>query len=132
MKQIVKKINLLLLVSLFGGMMFLATSCDTDDEPTDSIVGTWKLSLKDSYDEGYWYCQYNFKKDGTFEVKDWSSGSKEPSSYEATGKWSTNNNILTLYFTDEEYSETYSYKLDGKKLIIYDYEEDGPNVFEKV
>lgn len=118
---------------LFGTMLTTVTSCDKDDEPSsDSIVGTWKLSLKNSYDGSYWYCQYNFKKDGSFEVKDWNSSSKEPEEYEETGKWSTNNNHLTLNFVEAGYTETYSYELNGKELIIYDYEEDGPNIFKKL
>ena len=135
MKQTLKKLNLLLLIALFGSMMFLATNCDKDDEPSDSIVGTWKLSLKDdSYDGGgYRYCQYNFKKDGTFEVKYWTSESKEPTSYEETGKWWTQIDILYLIFTNfDDLLVTYSYKLDGKKLIIYGMGGSGPNVFEKV
>ena len=34
-------------------------------------------------------------------------------------------------FIEDDYTETYKYKLDGKKLTIYDYEDDGPNVFRK-
>lgn len=108
-------------------MAFISCSDDEDEPEKDSIVGTWLLSQPES-DGEYWYCQYNFKSDGTFEVKDWSTPSEEPSSYEASGAWSVSNDYLTLKFIDED-PETYRFSLDGNKLILYDYEEPGANVF---
>ena len=32
----------------------------------------------------------------------------------------------------DPYRESYRFSIDGDKLTIYDYEEDGPNVFVKV
>ena len=119
----------LVAVALCVIMAIAFTSCsDDDDEPeNNSIVGTWLLSLPES-DGEYWYCQYAFKTDGSFDVKDWSTPSKEPSSYEASGTWSVSNDMLTLKFTDED-PETYRFSLEGNKLIIYDYEDPGANVF---
>lgn len=119
----------MLLCAIFMAVGF--TSCSDDDDDEGSIVGTWMLMIQDDY--GQWFCQYNFKSDGSLQVKDWSSEDGEPSSYEATGKWSVAGDILTITVDDSEegesWTEAYRFKLDGNKLIIYDYEEDGPNVF---
>lgn len=109
---------------------FVSCSDDDDEKSGDSsIVGTWLLSLPDE-DGEVWYCQYHFKSDGTFEGKDWGESGvyEEPANYEFTGNWSTDGDKLTLKFQGDS-SETYRYSLDGDKLIIYDYEEPGPNVF---
>lgn len=129
MKHKLKHLQSLVAVALCVIVAMAFTSCgDDDDEPDNkSIAGTWLLSLPES-DGEYWYCQYAFKSDGTFQVKDWSTPSEEPSSYEGSGTWSVSNDKLTLSFTDEN-SETYRFSLDGNKLIIYDYENPGPNVF---
>ena len=121
----------MLLCAIFMAVGF--TSCsDDDDDPKNSIVGTWMLMIQE--EDGQWFCQYNFKSDGSLQVKDWSSEGGEPSSYEATGKWSVAGDILTITINEEDgesYTDSYRFKLDGNKLIIYDYEEDGPNVFVK-
>lgn len=55
----------------------------------------------------------------------------EPS-YNSIGTWSVANDRITLRFTDagyEPYDETYRFSLDGNNLILYDYENPGPNVF---
>ena len=137
MKHKLLHLQSLVAVALCVIMAMAFTGCsDDDDEPADSgIVGTWRLSLKESGDD-FWYCQYHFKSDGTFEVKDWSSESKEPSSYEAKGSYSISGSFITIKIydeeDDEEYEETYRFSLEGKKLIIYDYEDDGPNEFYRV
>lgn len=132
MKHKLLHLQSLVAVALCVIMAMAFTSCsDDDDEPaSNSIVGTWRLSLKES-DGGFWYCQYNFKSDGTLEVKDWSSESKEPSSYEAKGTYTISNSFITIKI-DGEGEETYRFSLEGNKLIIYDYEDDGPNEFYKV
>ncbi|MDE5688311.1 MAG: lipocalin family protein [Paramuribaculum sp.] len=118
----------MLLCAIFMAVNF--TSC-SDDDDEGSIVGTWMLMIQE--EDGQWFCQYNFKSDGSLQVKDWSSEDVEPSSYEATGKWSVAGDILTITVDEgeegENWTEAYRFKLDGNKLIIYDYEEDGPNVF---
>lgn len=134
MKHKLSHLKSLIAVALCVIMSMTFTSCnDDDDEPENNqIVGTWRLSVKESGSE-FWYCQYNFKANGTFEVKDWSSTSPEPSSYEATGTYSISESWLTLTFNEdgEYYTETYRFSISGNKLIIYDYEEDGPNEFLK-
>ncbi len=119
-------------VALCVLMAISLVSCgDDDDEPdSGSIVGTWLLTLPESNGE-YWYCQYEFRPDGTFWCKDWNSSSPEPS-YNSIGTWSVANDRITLRFTDagyEPYDETYRFSLDGNNLILYDYENPGPNVF---
>lgn len=134
MKQKIKHLQNVIAVALCVIMSLSITSCsDDDDEDEQSIVGTWRLTMLEPNEDGiYWYCQYNLKSDGTFEVKDWSSTSQEPTSYEAKGKWSCTDDTISLSFDDEGYTETYKYKLEGNNLIIYDYEEDGPNVFVRI
>lgn len=111
-------------------MSFAFSSCSDDDGPdNNSIVGTWLYSEKDS--SGSWFCQYNFKSNGEFEVKDWGDSEgepDEPSSYEEYGTWEVLNDLLTLKFNDG-YNETYRFVVDGNRLIIYDYEVDRPNIF---
>lgn len=126
-----KKYIQLLFVALFATLPLVLTSCgDDDNEPADdSIVGTWLLSIRDDYDDSIWYCQYNFKANGTFECKDWDSDEREPS-YEDFGTWVVSGDVITITWDgDEEYPEIYRFSLDGNRLIIYDYEEPGPNVF---
>ncbi len=132
MKHKILHLQVLVAVALCVIMSMALISCSNDDdEPVDnSIVGTWRLTLKESDDE-FWYCQYHFKSDGTLEVKDWSSQSKEPSSYEAKGTYKISTSFITIKI-DGEIEETYRFVLEGNKLIIYDYEDDGPNEFYKV
>lgn len=111
-------------------MAFNSCSNDDDEPASNGIVGTWRLALKES-DGEFWYCQYNFKSDGTFEVKDWTSRYEEPSSYEAKGTYTISNSFITIK-VDGEGEETYRYSLEGNKLIIYDYEDDGPNEFYRL
>lgn len=130
MKQKLKHLQSLVAVALCVIMAMTFTSCGDDDDAPDnnSIVGTWLLSQKDSY--GYWYCQYTFSANGTFGVRDWSSDSEEiPTTDEAYGKYSINGDILTLKFNDDDETESYRFELKGNQLIIYDYEEPGPNIF---
>lgn len=123
----------LVAVALCVIMAMAFTSCsDDDDEPAgNSVVGTWRLSLKES-DGEFWYCQYNFKSNGTLEVKDWISESNEPSSYEDQGTYTVTGSFITIKIDGEDDEETYRFSREGNKLIIYDYEEDGPNVFYKI
>ena len=110
------------------------TSCsDDDDEPSDPIVGTWLLQIQEP--EGVWNLQFHIMNNGTLEGKSWNTPDEsEPKNYEFTGNWSIAGEYLTLSIieTDGEIeSETYRYNVDGNKLIIYDYDEPGPNVFYK-
>ena len=110
------------------------TACgDDDNEPgSNSIVGTWRLSLQEE-DGIMWHCQYEFSSNGSLKVKDW-TGNNEPANYEATGNYSTSADVLTLTITadGESWTEQYKFKIEGNHLIIYDYEEDGPNTFVKI
>ncbi len=137
MKHKLKFLQSFVAVALCVILAIAFTSCgDDDDEPsngtsgTTGIVGTWRLTLVESNGES-WFCQYHFKADGTLEVKDWSSHSSEPASYEAKGTYSVSGSYLTIKI-DGEYEETYKFSLEGNKLIIFDYEDDGPNVFYKM
>jgi len=118
-------------------MSLACASCgDDDDEPDNgsSIVGTWLLTMEES-DGAYYYCQYNFKSNGTLEVVDWSSEGEVPAEYEATGKWSIDGDIIILVVYEDDGSmreEKYKFLLEKDALIIYDYEEPGPNVFVRV
>lgn len=132
MKYKLLRLQSVVAVALCVLMAISLVSCgDDDDEPdSGSIVGTWLLTLPESNGE-YWYCQYEFRPDGTFRCKDWNSSSPEPS-YNSIGTWSVANDRITLRFTDagyEPYDETYRFSLDGNNLILYDYENPGPNVF---
>lgn len=122
-------------VCIIMSFAFVACSDDDDKSPENAIVGTWRLSLYEEEDDSYWYSQYEFRSDGTLSVKEWSEGSGEPGSFEATGKWTIANDWLVIEIVEEgayTYRESYRFSIDGDKLTIYDYEEDGPNVFVKV
>lgn len=135
MKHKLLHLQSLVTVALCVILSLTFNSCsDDDDEPkSDSIVGTWRLTIRDSdgYESSLWYCQYHFKSDGTLEVKDWYSDSKEPSSYEAKGTYSISNQFITIKI-DDEWTEIYEFNLSDNKLIIYDYEDEGPNIFYRV
>ena len=113
---------------------FISCSGDDEEPVNNSIVGTWRLSL--SYSAGVcWYCQYHFMSDGTLEVKDWESTEKEPTFYPDKGFYSISNSdiSLTFYGLDfDAYTVTYRFAIDGNKLIMYDYEVDGPNIFYRM
>lgn len=135
MKQKLLCVQSLIAVALCVIMSLAFVSCSDDDgdgdKPTDkALVGKWRLTI-DEGDGDVWYVEYNFKSNGDFEGTEFESGDRET----FYGKWSVAGNMLTLDFYDDgEYdgSETYEYAFDGKKkLIIYDYEDEGPNVFEK-
>lgn len=81
-------------------------------------------------DDAMWYCQYEFNSNGTLKVKDW-TGDKEPANYEADGNYSVSADVLTISI-DDEWTESYKFKLEGNSLIIYDYEEEGPNEFVRI
>lgn len=133
MKHKLLHLQSLVAVALCVIMAMAFTSCgdDDDDEPAaNSIVGTWRLSVMDSDGEA-WFCQYNFKSDGSLEVKDWSSESGEPATYEARGTYTIVDSYIKIKIENEG-EETYRFSLEGNKLIIYDYEEDGPNVFYRI
>ena len=122
-------------VCIIMSFAFVACSDDDDKSPENAIVGTWRLSLYEEEDDSYWYCQYEFRSDGTLSVKDWSEDSGELASYEATGKWTIANDRLVIEIVEEgvdPYRESFRFSIDGDKLTIYDYVEDGPNVFVKV
>lgn len=111
-------------------MNLLSCNKDNNDEPqSNPLVGEWRLELKDN--SGYWYCQYKFNIDGTFECKDWSSGHVQIE-YECKGIWSVDGEYLGLDFLDDSDVRTYMYLLDGDALILYDYEAAGPNIFKRV
>ncbi|MGN1251878.1 MAG: lipocalin family protein [Muribaculaceae bacterium] len=127
-----------LMVAVMCVIMSLGVaSCSDDDDvkaPENAIVGTWRLTLLDDKD-GDWFCQYEFRADGTLSVKDWSEGFQEPSSYEADGKWTITGGILTIEIFEDYGSEkeNYRFSIEGDKLIIYDYDgEIGPNVFYRI
>lgn len=136
MKNALRHLQSLVAVALCVVMAIAFTSCsDDDDEPDNkSIAGTWILSEQES-NGGYWYCQYNFNSNGTFEGKDWSSKSQEPTNYEFTGKWTISGDLLTLDFDvepdEEDDIRTFRFTISGNNLTIYDYSEPGPNVFVK-
>lgn len=126
-----KHFKFLFLVLIAFTLSTTVSSCTDDtNEPSNSIVGTWRLTLNG------WNCQYNFKSTGTFEVKDWNTNSGEPTEYEADGTYKINNsnNIIILNFNDEvsPYSEHYIFTIKDNTLIIYDYEEEGPNIFRRI
>lgn len=116
----------MLLCAIFMAVGF--TSCSDDDDDEGSIVGTWLYMVQE--DEDQWYCQLDFKSDGSLHSKSWYF-SDETDSREYTFKWSVTADILTLTGTEngETIKEAYRFKLDGNQLIIYDFDEDGPNVF---
>lgn len=137
MKQKIFNLQLLLaaVVCVIMSLGFTGCSDDDDKSPENAIVGTWRLSLYEEEEDSYWYCQYEFRSDGTLSVKDWNEDSGEPASYEATGKWTIANDRLVIEIVEEDaepYRESYRFSIDGDKLTIYDYDEDGPNVFVKV
>ena len=111
-------------------LSFVSCSDDDDDSGNNAIVGTWRLTTEYG-DDWFWYSQYHFKSNGTFEYKDWSSNEKEPPYHDDKGTYTLSESFITIVF-DEVESETYRYVIDGKKLTIFDYEDEGPNYFYKL
>lgn len=124
-----KKQLLFPLLFIFGLLCFGMTSCDDDDDP-ETLVGVWQLALPADYDL-IWYCQYDLQPDGTFFVKDWMSDEYEPLNYDAYGRWIISGYTITFYFANGD-AETYDFTFEGDRLIIYDYDEPGPNVFIRI
>lgn len=121
----------------FIGMALLAVvlcvnlvACSDDDEPAQSgIEGTW-LRSGQQYDGSYYYQQFVFEGN-TWSLKDWSSYEKEPSNYEASGTYSISGDIVTIKYNDGRETGTYRFSLQGDKLVIYDFDEPGPNIFQR-
>lgn len=85
-----KKLHLQSLVAVALCLIFSLAfvGCgDDNDEPEDGklIVGTWVGSIDDA--EGNLSFQYEFKSDGSFLVKQWLTGTAEPSAYQGIGRW---------------------------------------------
>ena len=104
MKQKIFNLQLLLaaVVCVIMSLGFTGCSDDDDKSPENAIVGTWRLSLYEEEEDSYWYCQYEFRSDGTLSVKDWNEDSGEPASYEATGKWTIANDRLVIEIVEED------------------------------
>ena len=116
--------------------MFLAigfTSCgddDDNDEPSDSLVGTW-LSKQIEHGE-VWYVQLNFKSNGTVDYKEWVEGDSDyDDAY--SGKWSTAGDVLTVKWTDdydgETWTEAYRFSINGNKMMLYEYSDTEGELF---
>lgn len=134
MKHKLLNLQSLVTVALCVVMAMAFTSCgNDDDEPANnSIVGTWRLSVKDS-DGSFHNCQFNFKSDGTLQVKDWNSENKEPSSYEADGCYTISSSFITItVYGEGGWEETFRFSIEGNKLIIYDFDDEGPNEFYRI
>ena len=128
-----KKLHLQSLVAVALCLIFSLAfvGCgDDNDEPEDgkSIVGTWFGTMIDEGEDLSF--QYEFKSDGSFLVKQWLTGTAEPSAYQGIGTWSVSNDKLTLALLDEE-PDTFRFSLDGNKLTIYDTEEAGTVVLTR-
>lgn len=122
-------------VCVIMSLGFMGCSDDDEKSPENAIVGTWRLSLYEEEEGLYWNCQYEFRSDGTASFKSWYDDAGEPTSYEATGRWTIANDRLILETVEEDgelFRESYRFSIDGDKLTIYDYDEDGPNIFVKV
>lgn len=104
------------------------TSCSDDDDDTDPIVGTWKLTgditefyidgdLTTTYDEGDSidednYYKYTFKSNGTVIFTEVYEGSAE----DYSGTYTTNGNVLTL--TGDGDSEEYTFSISDSTLNL--------------
>lgn len=133
MKHKILHLQSLVAVALCVIMAMAFTSCsDDDDEPaSNSIVGTWRLARKESAST-LWYYQFNFNSNGNFEFKMWSPDEPEdPSPGEYKGTYTISNQFITLNYYDDD-KEIYRFSIEGNKLILYDFEDDGPNEFYKV
>lgn len=112
-------------------MLIGLDSCKKDDDVvSDPIVGTWKLAIQGDWGNGfygYWYCIFKFNGDGTMGVKSWEEQMVEPKEW-YPGTWKINGDNIYLMPEGED-TEIYKFNLEGNKLIIYDYEVSGPNVF---
>ncbi len=132
-----KKLHLQSLVAVALCLIFSLAfvGCgDDNDEPEDGklIVGTWVGTIDDVIDdvEVNLSFQYEFKSDGSFLVKQWLTGTAEPSAYQGIGRWSVSNDRLTLGLLDEE-PDTFRFSVAGNKLFIYDHEEAGTVVLTR-
>lgn len=132
-----KKLHLQSLVAVALCLIFSLAfvGCgDDNDEPEDGklIVGTWVGTIDDVMDdvEVNLSFQCEFKSDGSFLVKQWLTGTAEPSAYQGIGRWSVSNDRLTLGLLDEE-PDTFRFSVVGNKLFIYDHEEAGTVVLTR-
>lgn len=128
MKQKIYHLQSLFAVTLCLIMSLSFVSCgDDENEPNEplinSLVGKWvNTESYPGYEDEYF--QYEFKSDGSYYYKIWDAASKEPDYCEDSGTWKVSGDKLTLY--SKEYDPmTYRFTLDGKKLSIYDWSDDG-------
>lgn len=137
MKQKFLSLQSLMVAVMCVIMSLGVTSCSDDEDvkvPENAIVGTWRLTLWEAESHKNWYCQHEYKSDGTLLFKSWYQDEQQPSSYEGNGKWTIDGNILYLEFNGASgvERENYRFSIEGDKLIIYDYDDPGPNEFYRI
>lgn len=140
MKQKFKKINLQLLVAFFGSIMFLATSCNKDDEGSSSLIGTWKCYYNEIEGNGvytgddidYPYLVIDAEYLGFSQTPNMPSESVSGEKYKYT--YNDKNKEMTLIAIDSEtnlpYDEENSFNIHVKKLtskeLEYEMDVNGP------
>ncbi len=118
-----KSISILsLLLGLFVCFPFLSSCGDDDDN--NPLLGVWRVTLKYG-----WSKKRTFNTDYTFTDRDYRNDNLRA---EINGKYKIEDNKLTLLFDDhytylaDHYSPdarisgTYTFVIEGSKLIIYD------------
>lgn len=105
----------MMLCIMLTAVCFSACSDDDDDKDNDSsIVGTWK-HIRDGYES-----IFTFNADGTLLNIDGDGDTN-------TGKYTYKNNILTIWWDDDEYADDPSkVSVKGDRLTFYD--EDGSSI----
>ena len=112
-----------LLVILFMGLSFVSCSSDDNDddggnntEVVESLVGTWKYT----FSTGYQLITFRSNGKGTLKEIDYEEDDYEDS---FTYSYNANNQILKMYWEDEDPSEWEVVSITSNKLVLID--EDG-------
>lgn len=122
-----------------AAMSLSLAACGDDDEPADSsrhdpeLVGKWSLMIVwDPEDLYVSYATYEFKKDGSFNIKTYSveENGKPFDISNGYGTWETAEGVIYIkckwYYEDEDETLTWeedgrlNYRVTGDKLIFYD------------
>ncbi len=111
----------LFMLPMLAVLCFGFMSCSEDDENGGSfdsaLIGTWEE--KESYDEIF---SWEFKSNGKFV---WYCTYEGETDVEDSGNFQTNGDQLKLIMTDdgEKFTMTFTYKINGDNLTLYDNEE---------
>ncbi|WP_282148600.1 lipocalin family protein [Algibacter lectus] len=127
------------LILLLSVITLTFSSCSSDDDSQDSIIGIWNYYQSFENDEEYELdsCdkqdQLTFNSDGTYSSITYYSGNDDTCmvDYESTGTWvNLGDNIYEFTEDEDDYTSTATIIFSGNTFYFID--EDGEDTYKEV